>query len=241
MRGRGRWTHHSNAIRRRDGIPRQKNVIRRIGRDKTQDNRRNGHVNRRRELHRRPRHLRRDVNRLVPPRICPQRTIQRGRQMPHQLPLPQAIPMRHTPIRIHTIPIPEPRPPPIRPLPTPSAGELDPHRRHGSQHHAGNGDKFGHDKEVVEPSRRLGADRVGQPDQHQDPDRQQLVRQPALLPRHARGRVNALDKHDTQNGQRRRHNGDDPRPSRQESKHVTINTLQKRLHAAWETSSVSGR
>lgn len=88
----------------------------------------------------------------------------------------------------------------------------------------------GHE-EVVEPGRGLGADAVADVHEHHDQHRQELVQDARGLVRHARGREDALDEDDAQDGHGAGHDDEDPRPRGQESENVTVDVLQVRLHA----------
>lgn len=148
--------------------------------------------------------------------------------MPQCLPIAQTFPMRDTPIRVDAVSVPKPRfPPPVKLLARPIlAQEMDQNGRERNQDDSGNSNKLCDDKKIVEPSARLGADRVRKTDDNQNANGQQLMDNIGLLAGNARGRVDALDKDNAQNGQRRRHDGHDPCPRSKKPKDIAKDVLE---------------
>jgi hypothetical protein len=92
-----------------------------------------------------------------------------------------------------------------------------------------NADEFEVDKEAVEAGARLGADAVGNTHDNEDKDGQQLVLDPVRLVCHAGDRVGTLDEDNTENGERRGHDGNDPCPRGKEAPDIAVDTLQEWL------------
>lgn len=227
-------TYHGNAVRRGDHVPGQQDIVRSVGSEETSDDGRYGRVDGERKLLDRVGQLRRDVDALLPARVGPQGTVQRGGEVSEQLPRADVLPVGDAPVRGDRVAVGEPAPP--DPVPAPDLGvpvrQLGDQDDDAGEHDGKDADKLGGDEELVEAGAGPCADRVCQVHDHHDEHGQQLVQDAGRPVRHPRGGEDALHKDDGQDGQRGGHDGDDPRPGREVPKHVAVDVLEVGLHAA---------
>lgn len=135
--------------------------------------------------------------------------------------------MRDAPIGVDAVSVPKPRllgpvTPPNYPI---RICQLQNHNYRAREYNRSDGDKLGGDEKVVESRARFGADGVSHANASQHKDRQQFVLDPIPLPRHARGRVDALDEDDAQDCQCGWHDRYHPGPGREKAEHVAKDVL----------------
>lgn len=229
-----RDTYHGNAIRCGNHIPGQQDVVRSICGEEASDDGGDGGVDGERELLDRVGQLRRDVDALLPARVGPQGTVQRGGEVAEQLPRADVLPVGHAAVRGDRVAVGEPVPP--DPVAAPYLGvrvrQLDDQDDDAGEHDGEDADELGGDEELVQAGGRLGTDRVGQVHDHHDEHGQQLVQDAGRSVRNASSREDALHKNDGQNGQGGGHDGDDPSPGGEVPENITVDVLEIRLHAA---------
>lgn len=153
--------------------------------------------------------------------------------MAKYLPLAQPSPVRFTAIGIGALAIGKP----VLGIPVPAANialgacELQANDGNGGHDDSGDAGELEDDKVRVELGAGLGADGVCNAHDQQDKDGEELVRQLAGAIHYTGGRVGALDEYDAEDGQGGRHNGDDPRPGREEAVDIAIDVPKVRLDA----------
>jgi hypothetical protein len=156
--------------------------------------------------------------------------------MSKDLPLRQAAPFRLASVRCHARPVSEPglgEPVPSSNIVSIGIRRLDGHNNNTCHDDSSDADELCEDEEVIQSSAGLGADGIGHVHNDQDQDGKQLMLNRVGLVSYTGRREYALDEDYAQNGQRRRHDGDDPRPGRQETKDIAEYVLEVWLNTTY--------
>lgn len=145
-------TYNGNAVSRGHHVPGKQDVVRSICRQEASDNGGNRCVNGERELLDGVGQLRGDVDALLPSRVRPQGTVQRGGEVAEQLPRADVLPVGHAAVRGDGVAVGEPVPP--DPVPTPYLGvrvrQLDDQDDDAGEHDGEDADELCSDEELVE-------------------------------------------------------------------------------------------